>query len=86
VGGRGRGDPQLIAAAHQAALEHVIGYAEACVFSARSGAGGVVQEDIGGVVAAASDHWDSRAGDPQLHTHVVVMNRVQTMDTGYGGR
>src|SRR5665811_1233677 len=70
----------LIYAAHQRALEHVIGYAEERVFSSRSGAGGVVQEDILGVVAAAFDHWDSRAGDPQLHTHVVVMNRVQTSD------
>jgi conjugative relaxase-like TrwC/TraI family protein len=70
----------LIYAAHQAALEHVIGYAEQRVFSSRSGKAGVVQEDIAGVVAAAFDHWDSRAGDPQLHTHVVVMNRVQTMD------
>ena len=33
-----------------------------------------------GVVAAAFDHWDSRAGDPHLHTHVVVANRVQTAD------
>ena len=70
----------LIYAAHQAALEHVIGYAEEHVFTSRSGSGGVVQEDIRGVVAAAFDHWDSRAGDPQLHTHVVVMNRVQTTD------
>jgi conjugative relaxase-like TrwC/TraI family protein len=70
----------LIYAAHQAALEHVIAYAEERVFSSRSGSGGVVQEDIAGVVAAAFDHWDSRAGDPQLHTHVVVMNRVQTSD------
>jgi conjugative relaxase-like TrwC/TraI family protein len=69
-----------IYAAHQAALEHVIAYAEGQVFSSRSGSGGVVQEDIRGVVAAAFDHWDSRAGDPQLHTHVVVMNRVQTSD------
>jgi conjugative relaxase-like TrwC/TraI family protein len=70
----------LIYAAHEAALEHVISYAEVHVFSSRSGSGGVVQEDIRGVVAAAFDHWDSRAGDPQLHTHVVVMNRVQTTD------
>jgi conjugative relaxase-like TrwC/TraI family protein len=70
----------LIYAAHQRALEHVIGYAEERVFSSRSGKGGVVQEDIRGVVAAVFDHWDSRAGDPQLHTHVVVMNRVQSTD------
>ena len=65
----------LIYAAHQAALEYVVAYAEERVFSSRSGKAGVVQEDIRGVVAAAFDHWDSRAGDPQLHTHVVVMNR-----------
>ena len=32
------------------------------------------------MIAAAFDHWDSRAGDPHLHTHVVVANRVQTAD------
>src|SRR6478736_703153 len=31
-------------------------------------------------VAAAFDHWDSRKGDPQLHTHVTVANRVQGPD------
>ena len=70
----------LIYSAHQAALDHVIAYAEEHVFSSRSGKAGVVQEDIAGVVATAFDHWDSRSGDPQLHTHVVVMNRVQTAD------
>ena len=33
-----------------------------------------------GVVAAVFDHWDSRAGDPQLHSHVVVLNRAQGVD------
>ena len=46
------------------------------------GKGGVVQEDIRGIVATAFDHWDSRAGDPQLHTHVVVLNRVQAVTDG----
>ena len=71
---------EAIHAAHVAALEFVIAYAERHVFASRSGTGGIVQEDVRGVVAAAFDHWDSRAGDPQLHTHVVVMNRVQTAD------
>ena len=44
-----------IYAAHQATLERVISYAENHVFSSpRSGSGGVVQEDIAGVVAAAT--------------------------------
>ncbi len=31
-----------------------------------------------GYVAAAFDHFTSRANDPQVHTHVVVINRVWT--------
>jgi hypothetical protein len=30
--------------------------------------------------AAAFTHRDSRAGDPDLHTHVAVANKVQTLD------
>jgi AAA domain/TrwC relaxase len=70
----------VIYAAHQEALAYVLRYAEQCVFTSRSGKNGVVQEEIRGVVGAAFDHWDSRAGDPQLHTHVVVMNRAQSED------
>jgi hypothetical protein len=33
-----------------------------------------------GLVAAACTHRDSRAGDPDLHTHVAVANKVQTLD------
>ncbi|GAA2743033.1 hypothetical protein GCM10009868_15280 [Terrabacter aerolatus] len=71
-----------IYAAHIAATEFVIGYAERNVFATRTGRGGVVSEDVRGVMAAAFDHWDSRAGDPQLHTHVVVFNRVQAVSDG----
>ncbi|WP_330474620.1 MobF family relaxase [Terrabacter sp. C0L_2] len=69
-------------AAHVAALEFVSEYAERTVFATRTGRGGVVSEDVRGVVAAAFDHWDSRSGDPQLHTHVVVLNRVQAASDG----
>ena len=71
-----------IHAAHVRALEFVMGYAEERVFATRTGRGGVVSEDVRGVVASAFDHWDSRAGDPQLHTHVVVLNRVQAACDG----
>jgi conjugative relaxase-like TrwC/TraI family protein len=74
------GTQAVIYAAHQEALAYVLRYAEQCVFTSRSGKNGVVQEEIRGVVGAAFDHWDSRAGDPQLHTHVVVMNRAQSED------
>ena len=46
----------------------------------RTGAHGVRRVRTGGVIAAAFDHWDSRKGDPQLHTHVTIANRVQAPD------
>ncbi|QGN58837.1 MobF family relaxase [Nostocoides sp. HKS02] len=73
---------ERIHAAHRAAIEDVIAYAERHVFATRTGAGGLISQDVRGVVAAAFDHWDSRAGDPQLHTHVVVLNRVQAVSDG----
>lgn len=74
------GTQGVIYDAHQRALAYVVAFAERSVFSSRSGKNGVVQEDIRGIVGAAFDHWDSRAGDPQMHTHVAVMNRVQSHD------
>jgi hypothetical protein len=45
----------------------------------REGTGGVRQVNVTGLVAAAFTHRDSRAGDPDLHTHVAVANKVQTL-------
>jgi conjugative relaxase-like TrwC/TraI family protein len=71
-----------IAACHRRAIEVVLTYAEREVFHSRSGKNGVVQEDVEGVVATAFTHWDSRAGDPQLHDHVVVANRARSVSDG----
>ena len=71
-----------IYACHRRAIEVVLAYAEREVFHSRSGTNGVVQEDVEGVVAAAFTHWDSRAGDPQLHDHVVVANRARSVSDG----
>jgi conjugative relaxase-like TrwC/TraI family protein len=71
-----------IFACHRRAIEIVLAYAEREVFHSRSGTNGVVQEDIEGVVATAFTHWDSRAGDPQLHDHVVVANRARSVSDG----
>src|SRR5699024_1555086 len=46
----------------------------------RTGHAGAARIPVRGLVAAGFDHHDSRAGDPQLHTHVTVANRVQTAD------
>jgi len=64
--------------AHHAAIRDAIVWAEANVFCTRVGKGGAVQVPVRGVIAASFDHFDSRANDPHLHTHVVVANRVQT--------
>lgn len=47
---------------------------EAC--KARRGRGGTIVVDGRGFVGAAFEHRSSRAGDPQLHTHVVVANET----------
>ena len=72
----------LIYDCHRRAIDIVLTYAEREVFHSRSGKGGVVQEDVEGVVATAFTHWDSRAGDPQLHDHVVVANRARSVSDG----
>jgi len=46
---------------------------------ASEGNGAVAQVEVRGVIATAYDHYDSRAGDPHLHTHVVISNKVQTV-------
>jgi hypothetical protein len=52
---------------------------EACLFT-RTGPRGIRRVNVRGLVAAAFTHRDSRAGDPDLHTHVAVANKVQTVD------
>lgn len=66
--------------AHREAVADVIATIEREVARTRIGTNGVAQVETAGVIAAAFDHWDSRAGDPQLHTHVVIANRVQGPD------
>jgi uncharacterized protein YecT (DUF1311 family) len=46
----------------------------------RTGPQGIRQVNVRGLVGAAFTHRDSRAGDPDLHTHVAVANKVQTLD------
>ena len=67
---------------HRRAVGYVLAYGEKEVFRSRSGANGIVEEDVAGVVAASFTHWSSRADDPQLHDHVVVWNRAQSLSDG----
>lgn len=80
------GTQALIAKAHHEAMKDVLDLLERDVAMTRIGTegprGAVAQVEVRGVVAAAYDHYDSRASDPQLHTHVVVANRVQGVHDG----
>ncbi|MFI4971050.1 MAG: MobF family relaxase [Hyphomicrobiales bacterium] len=73
---------EVIYRCHQEAISEVLAYAEREVFHTRSGRQGCVEEDVVGVIAASFTHFDSRDGDPQLHDHVVVLNRAQAQSDG----
>jgi conjugative relaxase-like TrwC/TraI family protein len=70
----------LIEQAHQAAVQDAVTFIERHALFTRQGRNGVRQVNVTGLVAAAFTHRDSRAGDPDLHTHVAVANKVQTLD------
>jgi conjugative relaxase-like TrwC/TraI family protein len=77
----GSGDvADAVSAAHDRAVAAVLDHlsTEAC-FS-RRGRDGRNLSEAGGFIGAAFRHRTSRAGDPQLHTHVVVPNLVQGTD------
>ena len=66
--------------AHQAAVADTLRWLEDNATYTRLGRAGVQQVDVRGLIAAAFTHRDSRAGDPDLHTHVAIANKVQTLD------
>jgi conjugative relaxase-like TrwC/TraI family protein len=65
---------------HEAAWRGTVGWLESEAALTRVGAGGPAQVNTKGFVATAFDHMDSRTGDPNLHTHVAVSNKVQGTD------
>jgi conjugative relaxase-like TrwC/TraI family protein len=76
-------DPPITAQierAHQAAVRDALTFIERHALFTRQGRNGVRQVNVTGLVATAFTHRDSRAGDPDLHTHVAVANKVQTLD------
>lgn len=75
-----------IGEAHHRAIAEVVVFMEREVAATRTGAtagdGAVAQVDVTGLIATAFDHFDSRAGDPHLHTHVVISNKAKTVLDG----
>jgi conjugative relaxase-like TrwC/TraI family protein len=70
----------VVRAAHDAAVEATLGWLERQACRTRAGADGVIRLDGEGFVAAKFVHRTSRAGDPQLHTHVLVANMTRSAD------
>ena len=70
----------VIERAHQAAVKDALTFIEKHALFTRTGPQGIRQVNVRGLVATAFTHRDSRAGDPDLHTHVAVANKVQTLD------
>src|SRR4051812_26442438 len=66
--------------AHRAAVEAALSYMERHACWARRGKGGATFVPGNGFLAAAYVHRSSRAGDPQLHTHVLVANATRGPD------
>jgi len=73
------GDKAIIEA-HDKAVREAIALMEQHAVARRKARGVSHRERTGNLVAAAFQHELSRAKDPQLHTHVVVMNMTERGD------
>jgi Ti-type conjugative transfer relaxase TraA len=70
--------------AHDAAVSAALAYLERQASNARRGKGGKNRIGSKGFIGAAFRHRTSRAGDPLLHTHVLVANIVKGDDGRWG--
>ncbi|SNT09246.1 MobF family relaxase [Sphingopyxis indica] len=74
------GDRRLIAA-HGEAVKTALAHVEAHMAATRVRHGGnVIRAATGNLIVASFQHGTSRAQDPQLHTHNVIMNATQSED------
>jgi conjugative relaxase-like TrwC/TraI family protein len=81
AGGGGEQLRRQVAEARAEALEVGIGYLERHGIGVRRDHNGTDRHQVTcGLVAVAFEHRQSRAGDPQFHTHVLVQNAAQGPD------
>ena len=69
-----------VLAAHQLSVKAALDYMQREACWTRRGAGGSEFVHGNGFIAAAYRHRSSRAGDPQLHTHVLIANATKGPD------
>jgi conjugative relaxase-like TrwC/TraI family protein len=77
------GSPEVrdaVSSAHDRAIAGVIDHLSASAAYARRGTDGLQLVKAKGFLAAGFRHRTSRAGDPQLHTHVLIPNIVHGAD------
>lgn len=70
----------VVLAAHDTAVGVMVDWIEAHAHTRYRIGGEVAVVDAEGIIAAAFRQHTSRALDPQLHTHVVIANRVMSPD------
>jgi len=71
---------RTVESVHDQAVSATLAWVQAEAGRTRRGAGGVRQIDTEGLVVARFDHYDNRNGDPNLHTHATVSNKVLGSD------
>jgi conjugative relaxase-like TrwC/TraI family protein len=77
---------QQVEDAHREAVANTLTWLEQETAFARTGDTGEQQIETRGFLAAAFDHRDSRAGDPDLHTHLAISNKVRALEDYPDGR
>ena len=76
------GSPQIreaVLAAHDGAVREALGYLERNACFVQRGAGGAYIDPGAGLMGMAFRHRMSRAGDPALHTHLLVPNTTRAL-------
>ncbi|MDP7707484.1 MobF family relaxase [Mycobacterium sp. TY815] len=68
---------KILEECHNLAVSDTLDYLQDNAAFTRMGTGGVAQVDSDGFIAAQFTHRDSRAGDPDLHTHVAISAKVR---------
>ncbi|SLI17156.1 exonuclease V subunit alpha [Mycobacteroides abscessus subsp. massiliense] len=71
---------QVFEDCHHDAVADVVAFLEESVALTRTGTNGVAQVNTEGLIATAFTHRDSRASDPDLHTHLVISSKIAAVD------
>lgn len=76
-----------IEAAHRAAVERALSFVTAeGLITVRTGAGGTEQHRPRDLIVGRFDHYTTREGDPNIHTHCVLINVAGALENAGAGR